>query len=118
MCNELKEVIVDDVKDYIDMRVDNVKLSVVEGLASVTGSAIALVICLFLLNLALMLFTVAFVYLIDLLIDSVIWSVVILAVIYIIVGILIFAKPGGLRNRMVKVFAPMIFATRKYDDDE
>lgn len=118
MCDELKEVIVDDVKDYVDMHVDNVKLSVVEGLATVTGSAIALVICLFLVNLALMLLTVVLLYLLDMLIHSMIWSAVILAVIYLIVGIWVFLKPGGLRNSMVKVFAPMLFPTRKYDDDD
>lgn len=117
MC-EIKEVIADDVKDYVDMRVDDIKLSVVEGLATVTGSAIALVICLFLVNLALMLFTVVFVYLLDLLIHSIIWSAVILAVIYLVVGIWIFLKPDGFRNMMVKVFAPMLFSTRKDYDDE
>ena len=118
MRGNLKETIVDDVRDYIDMRVDSVKLSVVEGLASVTGSAIAFVICLFLVNLALVLLTLVFVYLIDMLINSWVWSVVILAVLYLIVGIWLLVRPGCFRNKMVKVFAPMIFKHTKDDDDE
>lgn len=118
MCKDLKEVIADDVKEYVDMRIDNVKLSVVEGLATVTGSAIALVICLFLVNLALMLFTFVFVYLLDLLTHLTIWSAVILAIIYLIVGIWLFLKPDGFKNMMVKVFAPLLFQPRKDYDDE
>lgn len=110
-----------DVKRYVDLRVDDAKLAAVEGLSSVAGSAIALVLCLFLVNIALLLFTGIFVYLINMLVNSWVWSAVIMGGIYLIAGLWIFLRPGCFRNKMVRVFAPMFFCPKKHeeeDDDE
>lgn len=115
---KLSDKIADDVKTFVDLRVDAVKLSVVEALASVVGKGIALVICLFLINLALVLLTGAAVYGLSLLIGSVLWSAIIIAAVYLIVGVVIFMRPGFFVNKMVGVFSPMFFCPRKDDDDE
>ncbi|MCL2561799.1 MAG: phage holin family protein [Rikenellaceae bacterium] len=114
----LKEQIAHDLKRFVDLRIDNAKLAAVEGLAVVAGGAIGLIICLFLVNLALVLFSGVFVYLINLLVDSWVWSAVILGGIYLIIGILVLAKSGCFRNRMVRIFAPMFFCPKKHEEDD
>lgn len=115
---KLNENIVQDLRQYVRLRIDEAKLAVVEGLSSVTGGAIGLVLCLFLVNLALILFTGVFLFLIELLVGSWVWSAVILGFIYLIVGIWVFMKPGWFKNRMVRVFAPMFFCPKDDEDDD
>lgn len=116
--DKLNERIAEDVKQYVRLRIDDAKLAVVEGLSTVAGGAIGLVICLFLVNLALVLFTGVLLYLVHLLIGSWVWSAVILGFVYLIVGIWVFMKPGCFKNKMVRVFAPMFFCPKDDDDDE
>ena len=115
---KLNDRVAHDVKRYVDLRVDDAKLAVVEGLSSVAGSAIGLVICLLLVNLALVLFTGVFVYLINMLVHSWVWSAVIMGGLYLIIGIWVFLRPGCFRNKMVRVFAPMFFCPRKNEEDD
>ncbi len=105
-------------RNYIDLRVDDAKLAVVEGLSSIAGSIVAAVICLFLVNLAFVLFTAVFVYLIDLFVHSWVWSAVILGGVYLIIGIWVMLRPGWFRNMMVRVFAPMFFCPKKHEEDD
>ena len=109
--------IYDDLKQYVRLRVDSVKLAAVEGLSSIAGGAIALVLCLFLVNLALVLFTGVLVYLIDMLVGSWVWAAAILGLVYIVIGVSVFRYPTPFINRMVRVFVPMFF-NDKEDDDE
>lgn len=115
---KLSDRVAQDVKRYVDLRVDDAKLAAVGGLSSIAGSAIAAVICLFLVNLAFMLFTAVFVHLINLLVHSWVWSAVILGGVYLIIGILVMLRPGCFRNMMVKVFAPMFFCPKKHEEDD
>ncbi len=107
-----------DVKRYVELRVDEAKLAAVEGISSIAGSIIAAVICLFLVNLALVLFSAVFVHLINLLVHSWVWSAVILGAIYLIIGAVVMLRPGVFRNMMVKVFAPMFFCPKKHEEDD
>ena len=115
---KLNDRIAEDVKRCVRLRVDDAKLAVVEGLSSVAGKAIAFILCLFLVNLALMLFTGVFVYLVNLLVHSWVWSAVIMGGFYLLIGIWIFLRPGVFRNMMVKSFAPMFFCPKKYEEDD
>lgn len=114
----LTDRISEDLKQYVRLRVDSAKLAAVDGMSSVAGGAVALMLCLFLVNLAFMLFTGVFVYLIDMLIDSWVWAAVILGFVYLIAGVCIFRHPAPFRNRMVRVFVPMFFNDKDDDDDE
>ncbi len=118
MMNELSDRTLHDLRRWVELRVDEAKLSAVGGLSSGAGSAIALVICLFLVNLALVLFTGVFVYLLQLWVHSWVWAAVIMGGIYLLLGVLFVMFPGMFRNMMVRVFAPMFFQCKKYEDDD
>jgi hypothetical protein len=115
---KLSDRVAQDVKNYVDLRVDDAKLAIIDGLSSIAGSAISAVIGLLLINLAFIIFTALFIYLIDLWIHSWAWAAMIVGVIYLTAGIVVMLKPGGFRNMMVKVFAPMFFRPEKYEDDD
>ncbi len=116
--SELNDRITSDLRRWVELRVDEVKLAVVEGLSSVLGSAIGLVICLFLVNLALVVFTGVFIYLLQLWLHTWVWSAVIVGFVYLLLGLLVLLRPGVFRNMMVGVFAPMFFGCKKHDDDD
>jgi hypothetical protein len=116
--NELGERTLQDLRRWVELRVDEAKLSAVSGLSSVAGSAIGLVICLFLVNLALVLFTGVFVYLLQLWLHSWVWAAVVIGFVYLIVGAIFAIYPGMFRNMMVRVFAPLFFRCKNYDDDD
>jgi tetrahydromethanopterin S-methyltransferase subunit F len=115
--NELSDRTLNDLRRWVELRVDEAKLSAVSGLSSVAGSAIGLVICLFLVNLALVCFTGVFIWLLHLLVHSWVWAAVIMGFIYLLVGALFVMYPAMFRNMMVRVFAPMFFHCKKYEDD-
>ncbi len=116
--NELNERIVHDLRRWVELRVDEAKLAAVEGLSSFVGSAIGIVICLFLVNLALVVFTGVFIYLLQLWIHSWLWAAVIIGFVYLLLGVLMLMCPGMFRNMMVRSFAPMFFGCKKNDDDD
>ncbi len=116
--NELIDRTVHDLRRWVELRVDEAKLSAVGGLSSFVGSAIALVICLFLVNLALVVFTGVFIYLLQLWVHSWVWAAVIIGGVYLILGLVFVMYPGMFRNMMVRVFAPMFFNCKKEEDDD
>lgn len=116
--NELIDRTVHDLRRWVELRVDEAKLSALGGVSSVAGSAIALIICLFLVNLALVIFTGVFIYLLQLWFHSWLWAAVAMGALYLLLGILFVMFPGMFRNMMVRVFAPMFFNCKKEDDDD
>lgn len=116
--NDLKDRVVHDLKRWVDLRVDSAKLAALEGVSSIAGSIIGLVLFLFLLNLALIVFTGVFIYLIQLLTHSWVWAAVIMGFVYLIAGLVILLRPGMFRNMMVGVFAPKFFSCRKYEEED
>lgn len=116
--NNLGDRVAYDLKRYVDLRVDNAKLAAVEGLSAIAGSAVALVISLFLATLALMLFTGVFVYLINLVVNSWVWSAVIIGGIYIVAAILILNSTEWFADKMVRIFAPMFFEHKHEEEDD
>jgi hypothetical protein len=117
-CQPLNERVEHDLRRYVELRIDDAKLAAVEGLSSVAGKAIGAVICLFLVNLALLLITGVLVYLVHLLVYSWVWAAVIMAVIYLALGAFFIMKPGMFQNMMVRTFAPMFFKPKKYEEDD
>ena len=116
--SDLSDRTLHDLRRWVELRIDEAKLSALSGLSSAAGSAIGLIICLFLVNLALMLFTGVFVYLLQLWIHSWVWAAVIMGAVYLLLGVLFVARPGMFRNMMVRVFAPMFFHNKKKEDDD
>lgn len=115
---KLRDMVTKDVKEYVGMRVDEAKLATVEGLSKFAGKTVALVICLFLVNLALVLFSGVFLYLLNMLLHSWVWSAVLLGFVYLIIGVVLFMKPGFFVNKMVRMFAPMFFCPKDDEEDD
>lgn len=111
MCENrpMYDQIVEDVKEYISLRSDSLKLNTVANLSTILGGAIALVICLLFCLLALMIFSVAIIQGLNMLIGSLIWAIIIVGVLYVIIGVVVFAKRQAFINMMVGVFSRMFF---------
>lgn len=116
--NKLGDRVAYDLKRYVELRIDDAKLAAVEGLATVTGKAVALVVSLFLATLALMLFTGVFVYLVNLVVNSWPWSAVIIGLIYLIAAFLILNSTEWFAGKMLGIFAPMFFGGKHEEEDE
>ena len=114
----LDEKVTDDLKQYVRMRIDAVKLELVEDLSGLAGGAIRLIVMLLLCLLALMLFTGALVYALNLLINHMVWSAVIVGGIYVILGIVIFMSRKAFSSMMVGTFSKMFFKKKKKEDDD
>jgi hypothetical protein len=115
---ELYDSIVYDLRRWVELRVDSAKLAVLEGIASVAGSAMGLIIFLFLLNLALTVFTGVFIYLVHLLVHSWVWAAVIVGFAYLIAGLIFLLRPGIFRNMMVRILAPKFFANSNINEED
>lgn len=107
------ERVADEVRSYVNMRIDALKLALVENLSVLSGNLMGFVVAGLLVFLALCLFTVMIVMLLELLLNSLIWSLVITAVIYLILAVVVFACREKLfSNRMVGLYSRMFFAPR------
>lgn len=108
--------IADDVKSYVGMRVDSVKLQVVEGLSTTIGKAIGIIVAVQLFTLALMLITAMLVFLLSKL-TGLIWAALIMGVIYVVAGIIVLRSKMFI-NLMVPMFSKMFFEHKKKRNDE
>lgn len=115
--SELHERVTHDLRRWAELRLDGAKLSAVEGLSSVIGRAIGLLLALALLNLALMAFSGVFIWLLQLWLHSWVWAAVIVGVVYMLVAAIFVMRPGMFQNMMVRVFAPMFFPQKEEDED-
>ena len=112
---KLNEKIVGDLKSYVNLRVDAVKLNLVEHLSSVIGRGIALVIALFFINLALMIFTAAIVYGVYMWLGSPIWSIVIVGTFYLLLGVAVLLLRKFFINKMIELFSAIFFKRQEED---
>lgn len=116
--SELSDRTVQDLRKWVELRVDEAKLGVVEGTSNVIGRALGLVVALVFLNLALVVFTGVFIYLIQLLTHSWVWAAVIVGFVYLILAAVFVLRPRMFQNMMVGVLAPVFFQCKNDDDDE
>ncbi len=105
----------DEVTAYLRMRTDSVKLSVVEGLSTVIGKGLALVIVIVLCSIALLAFSVVLALLVGEWLGSMVWGAVVVGGFYLLVALLIWLMRVKFVDKMVGMFARMIFAPSKDD---
>lgn len=105
----------DDVSAYVRMRIDAVKLSVVDGLSNIFGHGIALILAVVVGALSLTAFSVALFLLVSVWVGSYLWGAVILGVFYLIIAYIVWLLRGKFIDRMVGVFARMVFSHEEND---
>lgn len=105
----------EDVLAYVRMRTDAVKLSLVEGLSTIVGKGVALVLVIVICSIAIMAFSVALLLLISAWVGSYILGAVILGAFYLIVALVVWLLRGKFVDKFVGVFARMIFSTSNDD---
>lgn len=108
----------EDVTEYVQMRVDGLKLSIVDHLSSLFGNGIALTIAIVICSVALSLFSVVFVLLLSAWLGSLLLGALILGCIYVIAAMVVWIMRKKIVDVMVGVFARMMFSTSKEDEHE
>lgn len=105
----------DDVAAYMRMRTDALKLGVVESLAMVVGKGMAFVISVVICSVALMALSLALVLFIGDLVGSHILGAVIVGVFFLIIAFIVWSMRVKFVDKMVGMFARMVFSTSKDD---
>lgn len=105
-----------DVSSYVRMRMDDMKLSLVESLSTVFGKGMALILAIVVCSVALTAFSVALLLVVSVWVNSYIWGAVILGGFYLIVALVVWLLRGKFVDKMVGVFARMVFSTSKDDE--
>ena len=109
----------EDIKYYIDLRVQRVKLTVVEHLSTLFSKAIAFVLMILFALLALLTLTGALIAAMSVWLNSVIWAFLIVAALYIILAVIMFAlREKMFAGTMVSMFSKMFFQEKGFDTDE
>ena len=112
------EQLENDLSSYVHVRMDDLKLSVVEALATIFGNGMALVIAIVLCSVALTALSVALLLIISVWVGSYIWGAVILAGLYVVIALIIWTLRPKFVDKMVGVFARIVFSSYKEDDHE
>lgn len=109
----------DDIKYYIDLRVQRVKLAVVEHLSTLFSKAISFVLMILFAMLALLTLTGALIAALSTWLNSIIWAFVIVGGVYVILAIVMYAmREKMFAGSMVKMFSKMFFQDKGFDTDE
>lgn len=101
----------EDVAAYVRMRTDSIKLAVVEGLSTVVGKGMALVIAIVICSVALMVLSVALVLLVSVWVNSYILGAVIVGVFYLIIALVVWLLRVKFVDKMVGMFSRIIFSS-------
>lgn len=112
----------DDIKRYVNLRIDTFKLSVVEKLSVTSGKLLSMITFILLLAIALMVFAGALVALVYNWVNSLPWAFVITGAFLVLVAMVFFLLRDRIfTNSMVKMFSGMFFKVKPdkdYDDEE
>ena len=109
----------EDIKYYIDLRVQRAKLTVVEHLSTLFSKAISFVLVILFALLALLTLTGALIAALATWINSVIWAFVIVGGVYLILAVIMYAQREKMfTGSMVKMFSKMFFQEKGFDTDE
>ena len=99
-----------DVMEYARLRVDGVKLGLVDDLSTFSSTIFSVLLCVLLAGMAVLFLAAAAVWGLMALTGSFLWAVLIVAFIFIIAAIIVFAKRERLIvNPMVRIFSRMMF---------
>lgn len=112
----------DDVKEYVSLKVADLKLGLVENFSSFVGKTLALILTIFLISASFTFFGAAAVIWIGGMIGSYAWAAVIMGGFFVLLGVIVYLCRNGVVSLVVPMFSKMFFPEPKqrrlYDDDE
>lgn len=112
------EQIAKNLATYVGLRIDALKLSIVENLSHIFSSAIGLLIFVLLLFMAVMMLTALLTFWLGLLLGSMAWAIIIMALFYFVAAVVVFAMRQRLiADRMAKMFSQMFFNSEPRGDE-
>ncbi len=110
--------IMGELTEYVNLRFDSLKLSMVEGLAVIFSNAMAVIIAMLLGMMALMVLTTALIIFLSGVFGSLLWALMVVGVVYLFGAWLFFSLRGKFMiDTMVKMLSS-IFFTSKSDRNE
>lgn len=106
-------------KEYMDMRIDSLKLRMVESLSLLFSKIIYALLLIILLGIASAFMASALSWYLGELLNSRVWGALITAGIFILLAmVIVFKRRKLLIDSMVKMFIPMFFESNNLTDQE
>lgn len=108
----IKDRLTSEVTDYVNLKVDAFKLSMVENLSTTLSSTFGVMVVALLALLAMLFFAAAITVLLSMLIGSMLWALVIMgAVLLIAAGVVYVLRDRLIINSLIRMFSRMFFAS-------
>lgn len=112
------EQIAKELASYVNLRIDSLKLNLIENLSHMFSSMLGLLVFVVLVSMSLMLLTVAFTFWLGTVIGSMPWAMIIVALFFMVVAIIVFALRRRLiADSMVRMFSRMFFNSEHRCDE-
>ncbi len=109
MIDKLQQLL-DDLKEYVNLRVETAKLQTVEGVAAICGRLLSLILIIMIGAVALMMFVAGLVVLLSMLIDSLFWAFMIMGGVLLVAMLVIYAcRDKMFVNSFVKSLCSVVF---------
>jgi len=112
-------LISDEVKEYVSLRMQSLKLTAVENLSSFTSKSFGVFVFVLLLSIAVVLLTFGFTLWLGDLLESHALAFAIVGGVYLVASLVVFALRDRLiANSMVRMFSKMFFSNHKNAADD
>ncbi len=112
-------LISDEVKEYVSLRIQSLKLTAVENLSSFTSESFGVFVFVLLLSIAVVLLTFGFTLWLGDLLESHALAFAIVGGVYLVASLVVFALRDRLiANSMVRMFSKMFFSNHKNAADD
>lgn len=112
-------LISDEVKEYVSLRIQSLKLTAVENLSSFTSKSFGVFVFVLLLSIAVVLLTFGFTLWLGDLLESHALAFAIVGGVYLVASLVVFALRDRLiANSMVRMFSKMFFSNHKNASDD
>ncbi|MBE6209386.1 MAG: hypothetical protein E7128_04010 [Rikenellaceae bacterium] len=112
-------LISDEVKEYVSLRIQSLKLTAVENLSSFTSKSFGVFVFVLLLSIAVVLLTFGFTLWLGDLLESHALAFAIVGGVYLVASLVVFALRDRLiANSMVRMFSKMFFSNHKNAADD
>ena len=117
--NKQTSLISDEVKEYVSLRIQSLKLTAVENLSSFTSKSFGVFVFVLLLTIAVVLLTFGFTLWLGDLLECHALAFAIVGGVYLVASLVVFALRDRLiANSMVRMFSKMFFSNHKNAADD
>ena len=117
--NKQTSLISDEVKEYVSLRIQSLKLTAVENLSSFTSKSFGVFVFVLLLTIAVVLLTFGFTLWLGDLLESHALAFAVVGGVYLVASLVVFALRDRLiANSMVRMFSKMFFSNHKNAADD